>query len=76
MSKEQSHLIRLLTEALAEAKQGKVRSALLVTMKDNGGVGYGASINSHEDGLAAPDHLKTMMSHVQEMQHQVLGKAT
>ena len=58
MSEPQDQIVETLTQALEEAKQGKIRSAVLMTMKADGSGGYWARINADEDKEEARRHLK------------------
>ncbi|MBV9863931.1 MAG: hypothetical protein JO316_01125 [Abitibacteriaceae bacterium] len=58
---------RILRETLAEARQGKIRSVLLVTMHETGGVGYGASLNAPEDYQASFEHLHELEQQLRDL---------
>jgi photosystem II stability/assembly factor-like uncharacterized protein len=58
MSEQKDQIVEMLTQALEEAKQGRIRSAALITMKVDGSGGYWARINADEDNAAAINHLK------------------
>lgn len=58
---------RILRETLAEARQGKIRSVLLVTMRETDGVGYGSSINAHEDYEASFQHLHELERQLRDL---------